>query len=75
MATRRTRRCSAGCGQRAIQRNSGPAQKKAAIGGLGICLLPIGSLQPHFVSDELLQVLPGVASSVGNLYVVYPSGR
>lgn len=55
--------------------NSGPAQKKAAIGGLGICLLPIGSLQPHFVSGELVQVLPGVASSVGNMYVVYPSRR
>jgi DNA-binding transcriptional LysR family regulator len=55
--------------------NSGPAQKKAAIGGLGICLLPIGSLQPSFRSGELVEVLPGIASSVGNMYVVYPSRR
>ena len=55
--------------------NTGPAQKKASIGGLGICLLPIGSLQPSFRAGELVQVLPGVASSVGNLYVVYPSRR
>jgi len=55
--------------------NTGPAQKKAAIGGLGICLLPIGSLQPNFRAGELVEVLPGVASSVGNLYVVYPSRR
>jgi LysR family transcriptional regulator AphB len=55
--------------------NTGPAQKKAAMGGLGICLLPIGSLQPSFRSGELVEVLPGVASSVGNLYVVYPSRR
>lgn len=55
--------------------NTGPAQKKAAIGGLGICLLPIGSLQSSFRSGELVEVLPGVASSVGNMYVVYPSRR
>jgi len=55
--------------------NTGPAQKKAAIGGLGICLLPMGTLQASFRSGELVEVLPGVASSVGNLYVVYPSRR
>ena len=55
--------------------NTGPAIKKAAIGGLGICLLPIGSVQDSFKTRELVQVLPGVASSVGNLYVVYPSRR
>jgi LysR family transcriptional regulator AphB len=55
--------------------NSGPAQKKAAIGGLGICLLPISSLQQSFLAGELVEVLPGVASSVGNMYVVYPSRR
>ncbi len=55
--------------------NTGPALKKAALGGLGICLLPIGTLQPHFRAGDLVEVLPGVASSVGNLYVVYPSRR
>ena len=55
--------------------NTGPAQKKAALGGLGICLLPIGSLQDSFNNGALVQVLPGVASSPGNLYVVYPSRR
>ncbi len=55
--------------------NSGPAQKKAAIGSLGICLLPMGTLQASIRSGELVEVLPGVASSVGNLYVVYPSRR
>ena len=55
--------------------NTGPAQKKAALGGLGICLLPIGALQPSFQSGELVEVLPGIASSAGNMYVVYPSRR
>ncbi len=55
--------------------NTGPAQKRAAIGGLGICLLPIGSLQHSLRTGELVEVLPGVASGVGNLYVVYPSRR
>jgi LysR family transcriptional regulator AphB len=55
--------------------NNGPAQKKAAIGGLGICLLPISSLQQSFHAGELVEVLPGVACSVGNMYVVYPSRR
>lgn len=55
--------------------NTGPAQKKAAIGGLGICLLPISSLQSSFRTGELVEVLPGVASKVGNMYVVYPSRR
>ena len=55
--------------------NTGPAQKKAAIGGLGICLLPISSLLQSFQTGELVEVLPGVACSVGNMYVVYPSRR
>lgn len=55
--------------------NTGPAQKKAATSGLGICLLPISSLLPSFRTGELVEVLPGVASGVGNMYVVYPSRR
>jgi LysR family transcriptional regulator AphB len=55
--------------------NTGPAQNKAAVAGLGICLLPISSLQASLLSGELVEVLPGVASSVGNMYVVYPSRR
>lgn len=55
--------------------NTGPAQKKAAIVGLGICLLPISSLQQSFHAGELVEVLPGVACSVGNMHVVYPSRR
>ena len=55
--------------------NTGPALKAAAMGGLGICLLPVSSLQDSLRSGALVQVLPGVASSVGNLYVVYPSRR
>lgn len=48
---------------------------QAAVGGLGICLLPVSSLQDGLRSGALVQVLPAVASSVGNLYVVYPSRR
>jgi DNA-binding transcriptional LysR family regulator len=55
--------------------NTGQAQKKAAIQGLGICLLPANMLQDSLRSGELVEVLPGVASVVGNLYVVYPSRR
>ncbi|OYT90248.1 MAG: LysR family transcriptional regulator [Burkholderiales bacterium PBB3] len=55
--------------------NTGPALQKAAEGGLGICLLPFGSLQGSIRSGALVQVLPGVASSLGNMYVVYPSRR
>ncbi len=55
--------------------NTGQAQKLAALGGLGICLLPHNMVQEHLQSGELLEVLPGAASNVGNLYVVYPSRR
>jgi len=55
--------------------NTGQAQIKAAVAGLGICLVPIGALQPGLQSGALVEVLPGVASSVANLYVVYPSRR
>lgn len=55
--------------------NTGPAQRKAALQGLGICLLPANALQESLRSGELVEVLPGVASGVGNLYVVYPSRR
>ncbi len=39
------------------------------------CLLPVSSLQDGLRSVALVQVLPAVASSVGNLCVVYPSRR
>ena len=55
--------------------NTGQAQKKAAVQGLGICLLPSNAVQSSLQSGELVEVLPGVASVVGNLYVVYPSRR
>ena len=55
--------------------NTGQAQKKAAIQGLGICLLPFNLVRDSLRTGELLEVLPGVASKVGNLYVVYPSRR
>lgn len=55
--------------------NTGPALKAAALGGLGICLLPLSAVQDSLRSGALVQVLPGVARSVGNLYVVYPSRR
>jgi DNA-binding transcriptional LysR family regulator len=55
--------------------NTGQAQKLAAISGLGICLLPFNMLRDKLLSGELVEVLPGVASTVGNLYVVYPSRR
>ena len=53
--------------------NTGQAQRKAAIQGLGICLLPEHDLHGSLQSGELVQVLPGVVCVVGNLYVVYPS--
>ena len=55
--------------------NTGQAQIKAAIAGLGICLQPIGALRQALASGELVQVLPGVASAAAGLYVVYPSRR
>jgi DNA-binding transcriptional LysR family regulator len=55
--------------------NTGQAQKKAAIQGLGICLLPSNSVSSSLLSGELVNVLSGLSSSVGNLYVVYPSRR
>jgi DNA-binding transcriptional LysR family regulator len=55
--------------------NTGQAHMKAAVAGLGICLAPVGSLAAQFRSGELVEVLPGVASAPGGLYVVYPSRR
>jgi DNA-binding transcriptional LysR family regulator len=51
------------------------AQKLAAIRGLGISLLPFNLVGESLHKGELVEVLQGVASSVGNLYVVYPSRR
>lgn len=55
--------------------NTGQAQIKAAIAGLGICLQPIGALHNALASGALVQVLPGVASAAAGLYVVYPTRR
>ena len=55
--------------------NTGQAQIKAAIAGLGVSLQPIGALRNALASGELVQVLPGVASAAAALYVVYPSRR
>ncbi|MFN8955495.1 MAG: LysR family transcriptional regulator [Burkholderiales bacterium] len=55
--------------------NTGQAQIKAAIAGMGICLQPIGALQSALASGALVQVLPGVASAAAGLFVVYPSRR
>ena len=55
--------------------NTGQAQKKAAISNLGICLLPRLVVQDNLRSGELVEVLPGAGSTIGNLYVVYPSRR
>ncbi|QDL52933.1 LysR family transcriptional regulator [Rhodoferax aquaticus] len=55
--------------------NTGMAQRQAAEAGLGICLLPFNLLQTSIQTGRLVEVLPGIASSVGNLYVVYPSRR
>ena len=55
--------------------NTGRAQRDAAVAGLGICLLPANAVAQSLHSGELVEVLPGVASNVGNLYVVYSSRR
>jgi DNA-binding transcriptional LysR family regulator len=55
--------------------NTSQAQRAAALSGLGICLLPIGSLEPWFQNRSLIHVLPGVATAPGGLFVVYPSRR
>ena len=55
--------------------NTGQAQREAAVAGLGICLLPANAVAESLRSGELVEVLPGVASNVGNLYVVYSSRR
>lgn len=55
--------------------NTGPAQRAAAVASLGICLLPRSAVVDNMRSGELVEVLPGVASNVGNLYVVYSSRR
>ena len=55
--------------------STGQAQRRAAEAGLGICLLPVHTLQDSLRSGQLVEVLPGVASAPGGLFVVYPSRR
>jgi DNA-binding transcriptional LysR family regulator len=55
--------------------NTSLAQRQAAEAGLGICLLPITALQMSLRSGHLVEVLPGVASAPGSLFLVYPSRR
>jgi DNA-binding transcriptional LysR family regulator len=58
-----------------IGASTGQAQRLAAEAGLGICLQPINALKNSLRSGLLVEVLPGVASAPGGLFVVYPSRR
>jgi DNA-binding transcriptional LysR family regulator len=55
--------------------STGQAQRQAAEAGLGICLQPINALKDSLRSGALVEVLHGVASAPGGLFVVYPSRR
>lgn len=50
-------------------------QRKAAIAGLGICLLPHPAVAASLAAGDLVEILPGVASNMGNLFIVYASRR
>lgn len=53
--------------------NTGQAQHKAALAGLGICLLTVNTVQEDLRTGALIEVLPGISSGDAALYVVYPS--
>ncbi|MBU6957805.1 LysR family transcriptional regulator [Pseudomonas sp. CVAP len=55
--------------------NTAQAQLKAAVAGLGICLLPMAILRESLQAGRLIQVLPEHGRFNNGLYIVYPSRR
>lgn len=55
--------------------NTAIAQLRAAVAGLGICMLPAKLLAQGLLAGELLEVLPDHGRTGGDFYLVYPSHR
>jgi len=55
--------------------DNGTALVAAAMGGVGIALLPDFLIQGHLESGALVRVMPGYPVPDGGLYVVRPPGR
>ena len=55
--------------------NTAQSQLRAAIAGLGICLLPKNLLSLARQNGQLTQILAGWEKSSGGFYAVYPSRR
>lgn len=55
--------------------NTAVAQLKAALAGLGICLLPEPILRAKLANGELVRVLPDYGSPPSDFSIVYPSRR
>ena len=55
--------------------NTAQSQLRAAIAGLGICLLPKNLLSLARQNGQLTQILAGWGKSSGGFYAVYPSRR
>jgi DNA-binding transcriptional LysR family regulator len=55
--------------------DSARAALQAAIGGIGIALLPWGVVADDLESGRLRQVLAGYGVAGGGLYVLFPSNR
>ncbi|MFJ2684378.1 LysR family transcriptional regulator [Pseudomonas sp. NPDC087342] len=55
--------------------NTAQSQLKAALAGLGICLLPLRFLNDHLQSGRLTHILPEIGRFNVEFYIVYPSRR
>jgi LysR family transcriptional regulator AphB len=55
--------------------NTAQAQLKAALAGLGICLLPLPFLRESLQTGRLIQILPDNGRFKNGLNIVYPSRR
>lgn len=55
--------------------NTAQAQLKAAVAGLGICLLPASLLRKNLEDGSLVPILPDYGSATSDFCLVYPSRR
>jgi LysR family transcriptional regulator AphB len=55
--------------------NTARSQLKAAVAGLGICLLPESILRSSLASGHLVRVLPDYNEKNNDLSILYPSGK
>lgn len=59
----------------ALRANNGDVLREAAIGGLGVTMMPTFIIGADLVAGRLVRLLPDWEDDTGGIYAVWPSGR